>query len=246
LGTQQVERAVAEQFPAARIARMDVDTTSGKWAHTTILDRVAAGDVDILLGTQMIAKGLDFPNVTLVGVIDADTGLNLPDFRAAERTFQLLSQVAGRSGRGAKPGEVIIQTRMPLHHSVQRAVTHDYVGFAMEELEARRHPVYAPYVSLANLIVSGTSDVRVAASARALSTWLDALLQHPSLRDVQTVGPAPCPIDRIKDRWRWHLLIKSARAAPLSKLLRYVAERAPMPREAALRLVIDRDPVSLL
>ena len=113
LGTQQVERLLAERFPTARIARMDVDTTSGKWAHAEILDRVGAGEVDILLGTQMIAKGLDFPNVTLVGVIDADVGINLPDFRASERCFQLLSQVAGRAGRGPKGGEVLIQTRVP-------------------------------------------------------------------------------------------------------------------------------------
>src|SRR5690606_36210944 len=132
LGTQQVERLVAEAFPDARIARMDVDTTSGKWAHADILDRVARGEVDILLGTQMIAKGLDFPNVTLVGAIDADVGINLPDFRASERCFQLLSQVAGRAGRGAKGGRVLIQTRTPEHHAVRCAVAHDYDAFVHE------------------------------------------------------------------------------------------------------------------
>ena len=121
LGTQQVERLLAERFPAARLARMDVDTTSGKWAHAEILDRVGRGEVDILLGTQMIAKGLDFANVTLVGVIDADVGINLPDFRASERCFQLLSQVAGRAGRGPKGGQVFIQTRVPGHHAVRCA-----------------------------------------------------------------------------------------------------------------------------
>src|SRR6476469_9206803 len=137
LGTQQVERLLNERFPSARIARMDVDTTSGKWAHTRILDRVASGDVDILLGTQMIAKGLDFPNVTLVGVVDADVGINLPDFRASERCFQLLSQVAGRAGRGPKGGQVFIQTRSPSHHAVKCAVTHDYHRFVEEELAGR-------------------------------------------------------------------------------------------------------------
>src|SRR5207237_7085767 len=132
LGTQQVERLVTERFPSARIARMDIDTTSGKWSHTRILDRVAAGEVDILLGTQMIAKVLDFPNVTLVGVIDADTGINLPDFRASERCFQLLSQVAGRAGRGPKGGRVLIQTRVPQHHAVRCAVAHDYHAFVRE------------------------------------------------------------------------------------------------------------------
>ena len=128
VGTEQVERAVEEAFPAARIARMDVDTTAGKWAHHTILGKVERGEVDILLGTQMIAKGLDFPNVTLVGVINADTGINLPDFRATERTFQLLTQVAGRAGRGPKGGEVFIQTALPHHYAVESAMEHDFVG----------------------------------------------------------------------------------------------------------------------
>src|SRR5690606_15678136 len=118
-----------ERYPTTRVARMDVDTTSGKWAHAEILDRVGRGEVDVLLGTQMIAKGLDFPNVTLVGVIDADVGINLPDFRASERCFQLLSQVAGRAGRGEKGGRVIIQTRTPDHHAVRYAVSHDYHAF---------------------------------------------------------------------------------------------------------------------
>src|SRR5439155_23431620 len=146
------ERLLCERFPAARIARMDVDTTSGKWAHTRILDRVAAGDIDILLGTQMIAKGLDFPNVTLVGVVDADVGINLPDFRASERCFQLLSQVAGRAGRGPKGGRVIIQTRAPSHHAVRYAVTHDYQTFIKEEISGRQSPPYPPAVRLANIV----------------------------------------------------------------------------------------------
>src|SRR5687767_5822851 len=152
LGTQQVERLLAERWPAARIARMDVDTTSGKWAHSEILDRVGRGDVDILLGTQMIAKGLDFPNVTLVGVVDADVGINLPDFRASERCFQLLSQVAGRAGRGPKGGQVFIQTRVPGHHAVRCAVAHDYEGFVRDELPARENPVYPPAIRIANVI----------------------------------------------------------------------------------------------
>src|SRR4030095_14794985 len=140
--TRQWERMLVERYPTARSARMDVDTTSGKWAHTEILDRVAAGEVDILLGTQMIAKGLDFPNVPLGGVIDADVGINLPDFRASERCFQLLSQVAGRAGRGPKGGEVLIQTRVPAHHAVRCAVAHDYHAFVKEELKGRETPAY--------------------------------------------------------------------------------------------------------
>ena len=246
LGTQQVERLVAERFPEARIARMDVDTTSGKWAHTAILDRVGAGEIDILLGTQMIAKGLDFSNVTLVGVIDADTGLNLPDFRAAERTFQLLSQVAGRAGRGPKGGDVIIQTRLPAHHAVRHAVAHDFLSFVREELGHRRAPTYPPYISLANVVVSGTNQEHTAQAMIAAATWIGELIQRASLRDVVLVGPAPCPIDRIKDRWRWHLLIKSARAGTMTRLARYIAEKCPVSKTDDLRLIVDREPVSLL
>ncbi len=246
LGTQQVERLVAERFPEARLARMDVDTTSGKWAHARILDRVAAGEVDILLGTQMIAKGLDFPNVTLVGVVDADTGLNLPDFRAAERTFQLLSQVAGRAGRGPKGGDVIIQTRLPECHAVRHAVRHDYLGFVEEELAARRAPTYPPYVSLLNAVCSAADAEVAAAAAGAVAVWLRARLAARQLTDVTVVGPAPCPVERIKDRWRWHFLVKGARPAVVSHVARLVAEEGPAVAGDAVRLVVDRDPVSLL
>ena len=246
LGTQQVEKLVAERFPEARLARMDVDTTSGKWAHTQILDRVARHEVDILLGTQMIAKGLDFPNVTLVGVVDADTGLNLPDFRASERTFQLLSQVAGRAGRGAKGGDVIVQTRMPQAHAVRHALRHDYVGFVREELGARRSPAYPPFVHIANVIVSGVDQGATAAAAAAAADWVTQLMRRQGLRDLVLVGPAPCPIDRIKDRWRWHFLLKSSQPKLMTRVARYIAERCPVPGDSELRLVVDRDPVSLL
>jgi len=246
MGTQQVERVLAERFPEARIARMDVDTTSGKWAHTQILDRVGRGEVDILLGTQMIAKGLDFPNVTLVGVVDADTGLNLPDFRAAERTFQLVSQVAGRAGRGPKGGDVIIQTRMPTSHAIRHAITHDVTGFVREELGARRMPAYPPFVSIANVLVSGLDQAATAATAVAAASWVQRLVDRQGLRDLVFVGPAPCPIDRIKDRWRWHFLLKSSQPKLMTRVARYIAERCPVPMQHELRLTVDRDPVSLL
>ncbi len=246
VGTQQVERVVAERFPDARLARMDVDTTSGKWAHASILDRVARREVDILLGTQMIAKGLDFPDVTFVGVIDADTGLNLPDFRAAERTFQLLSQVAGRSGRAAKAGEVLIQTRRPSHHAVQCAVHHDVPGFIAAELAARRAPAYPPFVRLANIVVSGVDEAETSAAAIATADWTRALLRTRGIRDVEVVGPAPCAIHRIKERWRWHFFLRTPRSGLLTRLVRFVAERAPAVRQDNVRLVVDRDPVALL
>jgi len=246
LGTQQVERLLAERFPSARIARMDVDTTTGKWAHADILDRVARAEVDVLLGTQMIAKGLDFPNVTLVGVIDADVGINLPDFRSSERCFQLLSQVAGRAGRGPKGGRVLIQTRVPSHHAVQCAVAHDYDAFVREEMEGREQPTYPPLTRLVNVVFSGLTDVDTERLAtRASERMRRAVARHGGA--VSVIGPAPCPIERVKTRWRWHLLLKSAHPALLTRACRFVVERLDVPKDRAqLRVALDRDPVSLL
>jgi primosomal protein N' (replication factor Y) len=244
LGTQQVERLLSDRFPSARIARMDIDTTSGKWAHAEILDRVASGDVDILLGTQMIAKGLDFPNVTLVGVVDADTGINLPDFRASERCFQLLSQVAGRAGRGPKGGRVLIQTRVPAHHAVVCAVAHDYLGFVRKEMPGRVDPPYPPNVRLANIVFSGANTRAVTELAIAAGEWLRELLGRQDISSVTVIGPAPCPIERIKNRWRWHVLLKSSQSGDLTRVSRYFMEKFPVP--ASLRVTLDRDPVALL
>ncbi len=246
LGTQQLERLVAEHLPAARVARMDVDTTGAKWAHADILDRVGRGEVDILLGTQMIAKGLDFPNVTLVGVIDANVGINLPDFRASERCFQLLSQVAGRAGRRDKAGRVYIQTRLPMHHAVRCAVLHDYAGFVSVELPARADPPYPPSVRLANVIFSGPAERDVAGLAAAGAAWLHRLLASRDIPGVTVIGPAPCPVERITTRWRWHVLLKAEHAAQLTQVARYLVRRFPLPPGRGLRLTLDRDPVALL
>jgi primosomal protein N' (replication factor Y) (superfamily II helicase) len=171
MGTQQVERIVGETFPGARIARMDVDTTSGRWSHHEILGRVERGEVDLLLGTQMIAKGLDFPRVTLVGVVNADVGIHLPDFRASERTFQLLSQVAGRAGRGALGGEVIVQTSLPDHYAIRAAVAHDVHGFVERELEERRDPPYPPHLRIVNVVVSSPDPLLAADAAEGAAEW---------------------------------------------------------------------------
>jgi primosomal protein N' (replication factor Y) len=245
VGTEQVERVLEETFPDARLARMDVDTTSGKWSHHEILERVGRRHVDILLGTQMIAKGLDFPHVTLVGVINADVGLNLPDFRASERTFQLLTQVAGRAGRGEAGGEVIVQTALPGHYAIQYALDHDFDGFAERELEERREPAYPPHTRLANLVISGRGELHVQQAAEAAVSWLQGLLDARRIVGIDLLGPAPCPIDRIRGRWRWHLLLKSRKPEPLGRLLGYFARRFESP-SAQLRVEIDRDPVSLL
>jgi primosomal protein N' (replication factor Y) len=233
-------------MPAVRIARMDVDTTSGKWSHADILDRVGRGDVDVLLGTQMIAKGLDFANVTLVGVVDADVGINLPDFRASERCFQLLSQVAGRAGRGPKGGEVFIQTRVPDHHAVRCAVEHDYEAFVREELKNRADPPYPPNVRLVNVVFSGTREEETMQLAMDAADRLQGMLNKVPDGAVTLVGPAKCPIERIKNRWRWHLMLKSAQAGQITRVARYIAQKLPVPSSAQLRVVVDRDPVSLL
>jgi primosomal protein N' (replication factor Y) len=243
-GTQQVEAFLAERFPAARIARMDLDSTGERWSHHRILARVGAGEVDVLVGTQMIAKGLDFPRVTVVGVVDADVALNLPDFRAAERTFDLLTQVAGRAGRGPLGGRVIVQTRAPGHHAIVHAAAHDVRGFAATELRERRDPPYPPHVALANLVLSGPDQRAVARSAERLGEWLRALLAARPDAGATVLGPAPCPLERVRDRWRWHLLLKARDAAALTRLVRYVAARAPA--GAGVRLVVDRDPAALL
>jgi primosomal protein N' (replication factor Y) len=242
VGTQQLEQVLAERYPAARVARMDLDTTSTKWSHQRILGTVERGEVDLLIGTQMIAKGLDFPNVTLVGVVDADTGLYLPDFRAAERSFQLLAQVAGRAGRGPKGGRVIVQTRHPQHHALVWSARHDVEGFLREELELRREPPYPPEVHLVNLVVSGEDEALTADRTAELADWCNALVARHAL-DVMVLGPAPCPLAKIKDRWRWHVLLKGQQEV-LGRIVRYAARR--LPRVGKTRIVIDRDPVSLL
>jgi primosomal protein N' (replication factor Y) len=246
VGTEQVERTVVDAFPEARLARMDVDTTSAKWSHHRILEQVERGQVDILLGTQMIAKGLDFPNVTLVGVINADVGINLPDFRATERAFQLITQVAGRAGRGPKGGEVIVQTSLPGHHAVACSVTHDFAGFAQKELEARRAPLYPPYCRLVNIVVSGTDQGATMESAQRAAEWLTGLIRRREIREIELVGPAPAPIERIRDRWRWHFLLRSSAPLRLGQVTRYFAERFRVGKTADVRLAIDRDPVALL
>lgn len=247
LGTQQVERLLGERFPGARIARMDVDTTTGKWAHADILDRVASKEVDILLGTQMIAKGLDFPNVTLVGVVDADIGINLPDFRANERCFQLLSQVSGRAGRGPLGGRVIIQTRNPDNHAVKFAITHDYLSFVETELNTRKSPEYPPENRLTSIVFSGLSDEGAAALAADATDWLRRLVAKSKAKGLTVIGPAKRPIERIKTRWRWHTLIKATNAQELNLVAHYFMERYQVPKNGhQLRITLDRDPVTLL
>jgi primosomal protein N' (replication factor Y) len=221
---------------------MDLDSTSTKWSHQRILGAVERGEVDLLVGTQMIAKGLDFPNVTLVGVVDADIGLYLPDFRSAERSFQLLAQVAGRAGRGPRGGQVLVQTRNPEHPALMFAARHDTEGFLADELEVRRWPPYPPVVALANLVASGLDEQAVGRRAAEVADWCGALIGRHGL-SLEVLGPAPCALARIKDRWRWHVMLRGDPRA-LGRLVRYAARR--LPRRGDVRLIIDRDPSSVL
>src|SRR2546426_471696 len=242
LGTQQLEHFVGMRYPRARIARMDRDTTTSKWAHHHILERVASGEVDILLGTQMIAKGLDFPNVTVVGVVDADTGLHFPDFRAGERTFQLVAQVAGRAGRGARGGRVFVQTRAPDHHAIRAAAAPSVSQFAAGETPLRTppHPPYPPRTGLVRFVIATDDHARMAELAERVATWLRRASSERLSGALSVLGPAPCPIERLKGRWRWHVLVKAAEPRALGRVVRALGARA---RGA---VIVDRDPVSLL
>ena len=240
LGTEQVERVLIETFPGARIVRMDMDTTRGRWSHRDILERVHRRQVDVLLGTQMIAKGLDFPRVTLVGVINADTGLHLPDFRSCERTFQLLSQVAGRAGRGRLPGEVVIQTYVPDHYVVRAAVAHDYHGFVERELRTRVDPAFPPHVRMARILLSSPVQADALAAAESLDGWLGPRIGP----GVEVMGPAPAPIERLHGRFRWHVLLRGD-ARGMGGALELVASGFH-PRGTDIRVSLDRDPLHLM
>ena len=189
----------------------------------------------------MIAKGLDFANVTLVGVVNADVGLHLPDFRASERTFQILAQVAGRAGRGPRGGEVILQTSVPDHYAIQAALRHDFEGFAKRELAEREHPAYPPHLRLVNVVLSSPDEELAASGAEAaVAWWRDA-----NLPGLTVVGPAPSPIERLHGRWRWHFFLRGGGVRALSGALRRFQEEATLPA-GDVRVAVDRDPVALL
>ena len=190
----------------------------------------------------MIAKGMDFPNVTLVGVVDADTALHLPDFRAGERTYQLLAQVAGRAGRGPKGGKVLVQTRSPDHPALRFAAGHDTEGFLAHEAAERKSPPYPPETSLLNVIVSAEQEETATVEAAEAADWLEKLISSQGLPLV-LLGPAPCPLTRIKARWRWHVLVKGP-VEEIGRVVRYAAPR--LEGRGKARVVLDRDPVSLL
>jgi len=242
IGTQQVEAAVTARFPAARIGRMDLDTTGPKWSHARLYRAMQGREIDILVGTQMIAKGFDLPGVALVGVVSADTALHFPDFRATERTFQLLVQVAGRAGRGDRPGRVVLQTYLPEHFVITAAAAHDYEAFYRREKPDRAALGYPPATRLANVVASGKDAASV---EEAIDRVADHLRARPA-EGLTLVGPAPCPLERLRGRWRHHVLLKAGAPQPLDRALRDLARREEELVGASNRLEIDRDPLSLL
>ncbi len=241
-GSQQGEERLQELFPNARIGRMDRDTVRTRGDMERLLQRLHSGEINLLVGTQMIAKGHDIHGVTLVGVVGADFALGLPDFRAAERVFQLLTQVSGRAGRGDKPGRVLVQTYQPDHYVNQFARQHDYTGFAAREMYFRRAMRYPPFAALANVLIHSEQLEEVLAISTQLGNWLSA--NRPDT--VRILGPAPAPIPRIKRIYRYHLLLKSERRDALSALLRQMLahiEAANIPRRS---VTIDVDALHLM
>ncbi|TLM68194.1 MAG: primosomal protein N' [Deltaproteobacteria bacterium] len=238
-GTERLEEALRELFPEARIARMDRDTTSRKGAHGRLVSGMAAGAVDILIGTQMIAKGHDFGAVTLVGVLNADSALNLPDFRSAERVFALLSQAAGRAGRGDRPGRVLIQSFAPEHYALEFVARHDYRGFVDVELPQRRVLGYPPFGYLVNLVLSGNDREQVAAAADRLAAELAR-----QAGEVEVLGPAPCLLQKLRGRSRMQILLKAGRRQPLRRLLDGSVATCRLP--AGVGMTVDVDPLDMM
>ena len=241
-GTEQVELRLKERFPGARIGRIDRDTMRHVRDFDRVLGEFREGRIDILVGTQMVAKGHDFPNVTLVGVLASDSALSLPDFRAAERTFQLLTQVAGRSGRGQTPGQVVIQSYFPEHYTFQLAATHRFEEFYRREIHFRQTMFYPPFTVLAGILVQERTSEKASALAREVSDYLDTERGHA----IRILGPAPAPLEKINRIYRHQLLLKSASRPPLRRLLEKLARRLEERKISPSRVIVDVDPISLM
>ena len=241
-GTQRLEQELAAKFKDMRILRMDSDSMKGPGSHDEALEKFRHGEVDILVGTQMIAKGLDFPNVTLVGVVDADTLLHQPDMRASERTFQLIAQVAGRTGRGEKGGRVIVQTRCPDEPVIQRAAKHDYLGFAEGELRHRRELKAPPFTHLARIILRGLHEKVVNEEARRITALYRETAQKMNLT-VRILGPAPAPLTRLRKMWRFHFQMSSETLEPIHALWREVQPKIELHPD--VEMTIDVDPIDM-
>jgi primosomal protein N' (replication factor Y) len=239
-GTEKVEQHLRERFPDARIGRVDRDSVRRKGALASLLTRFAAGELDVLVGTQMIAKGHDFPRVTLVGVISADVGLGVADFRAGERTFQLLTQVAGRAGRGERLGEAVVQTLYPEHYSIQLACRQDYVAFFEKEFAFRRGMRYPPTVALVNVVVRGRSFEEAMGTANDVVQRLKSSMASAGF---VILGPAPAPLGRLRGEHRVQFFLKGGKRAEMRNALKAMLTEMPDVRR---RMTIDVDPLNVL
>jgi len=251
LGTEKLQAEVEEKFPGFVVRRMDSDTMKRPGSHGRLLAAFRRGEIHVLLGTQMIAKGLDFPNVTLVGVVNADVGLHLPDFRAPERTFQLIAQVAGRTGRGPRGGRVLVQTFNPEHPCIALAARHDYPAFVGVELAHRHQHRYPPYQRLARVIVRSRDQEEVAGFAERLADAFQAALKAPAPEAegvptpaVRLLGPAEAPVFRLKGYYRYHFQLQSASPGQLHQLLRAVVPTLRPPQ--GVEVTVDIDPLNML
>ena len=239
-GTERLEQELAEIFPDARIGRLDRDTCLKRNDYIKVLKAVHKGEIDILLGTQMITKGHHFPNVTLVGIVLADTGLGMPDFRAGERTFQLISQVTGRAGRGEKPGRVIVQTFQPEHYSIMMAQNHDYSGMYAREIELRKSLGYPPFSRIINIKIEGREEGNVRDTAARLVT-IARKFQRKSQPEI--LGPAPAPLMRLRDKYRWQILLKGDNLELLHGFLNNLeGEIGSHGKAGKVKIYIDVDP----
>jgi primosomal protein N' (replication factor Y) len=240
-GSEKLEHVMHTMFPQARIGRLDRDTVRGRDDLERMLNSLHAGEIDLLVGTQMIAKGQDIPNVTLVGVVGSDAALSFPDFRAAERTFQLLTQVAGRAGRGEVPGRVVLQTFFPDHYAIQFAAAHDYRGFYEKEIRFRSWMHYPPFNAVSNVLVRSEKLEEALAWSGILGKWFEST----RLQGVRVLGPAAAAIVRLKTEYRYHFLLKSASRERMNTALRAMLEHAIAEKIPRTNVVVDVDALSL-
>ena len=245
VGTQKLEAEIMNAFPGVEMARMDSDTMRKSGNCERVLAEFRDGKIKVLLGTQMIAKGLDFPNVLLVGVINADTTLHFPDFRAAERTFQLVTQVAGRAGRGDRPGEVIVQTYSPEHFAIVSAAAHDYVDFYNQELVQRQKMSYPPFTKLARVLLRGGSQPITEACADSLKEKLEGMVEKIGA-DIRILGPATPPIPKLKNMFRSHIILFSRQSNALQKVIDYACAASDKLHQNKVELIVDVDPIDML
>jgi primosomal protein N' (replication factor Y) len=249
LGTEKLEEAMQQVFPEARTARMDRDTTRRKGSLLRILKDLQQGAIDILIGTQMVAKGHDFPNITLVGIVCADTSLNFPDFRSSERTFQLLAQVAGRAGRGERPGRVILQTYTPDHFTITAAREQNFQSFYRQEIQFRKELGYPPYSRMVQFLVTGKHRGGTRETAENLGATGRTLLQNDAAlrRQITILGPVEAALHQVAGRFRWQLLIKGPQPSVLNRFARQLLQAmGPSTGPTAAKVIIDVDPLFMM